>query len=133
VSFARSGGCIGAVTSTHQHSWKNVVVHAHDYLAPATSVKARVVARAVSGQPFQRLDRRLRQELVAIDGATVIDHHGRLLATGAILQIPGGSEGGGRLAAAKALSTKGMRIKISQDGGIRCYHDDEDIPVVALI
>lgn len=133
VSFARSGGCIGVVTSTHQLTWKNVVVHADDYLATATSLKARVVERAVSGQPFQQLDRRLRQELVAIDGATVIDHHGNLLATGAILQIPGGSEGGGRLAAAKALSTKGMGIKISQDGGIRCYHDNADVPVVALM
>ncbi len=133
VSFARSGGCIGVVTSTHRHTWKRVVVHADDYLAPATSLKARVVARTISDQPFQQLDRRLRQELVAIDGATVIDHHGNLLALGAILQIPGGSEGGGRLAAAEALSTKGMGIKISQDGGIRCYHDNEDIPVVALM
>jgi hypothetical protein len=133
VSFARSGGCIGVVTSTHRNTWKKVVVHSDDYLAPATSVKAKVFARTISDRPFQQLDRRLRQELVAIDGATVIDHHGNLLALGAILQIPGGSEGGGRLAAAKALSTKGMGIKISQDGGIRCYHDNKDVPVVALM
>lgn len=133
VSFGRSGGCIGVVTSNHQKSWKTVVVHQDDYLTPANSVKARVLSRAIAGQTFQQLDRRLRQEIVAIDGATVIDHHGNLLAIGAILQIPGGSEGGGRLAAAKALSTQGVGIKISQDGGIRCYHDNNNIPVVSVM
>ena len=68
-----------------------------------------------------------------VGGTTVIDHHGNLLAVGAILQIPSGSEGGGRLAAAKALSTKGVGIKISQDGGIRCYHDNGNGPVVFVM
>ena len=133
VSFARSGGCIGIVTSANQHTWKKVVVHTDDYLNPATSTKAKVIERAIAGKTFQQIDRRLRQELVAIDGATVIDHHGKILAVGAILQIPGGSEGGGRLAAAKALGTKGMGIKISQDGGIRCFHDNKDDAVVSLM
>jgi hypothetical protein len=60
-------------------------------------------------------------ELVAIDGATVLSHRGELLAVGAILKIPGGSESGGRLAAAKAISAKGLGIKVSQDGGITGY------------
>jgi hypothetical protein len=133
VSFARSGGCIGVVGSNHRHHWKNVVVHADDYLTPATSAKAQVLRRAINNARFQNLDRRLRQELVAIDGATVIDHHGEILAVGAILQIPGGSEGGGRLAAARALSALGVGMKISQDGGIRCYHDDNDDPEFLLM
>jgi len=77
----------------------------------------------VGNKPFQNLDRRLRQELVAIDGATLIDYQGKVLAVGAILQIPGGSAGGGRLAAAKALSSLGVGIKVSQDGGILGFHD----------
>jgi DNA integrity scanning protein DisA with diadenylate cyclase activity len=72
---------------------------------------------------FYALDRRLRQELVAIDGATVLDSEGRILAVGAILKIDGGSSGGGRLAAAKELSKLGLGIKVSQDGGIRGFHD----------
>ena len=44
-------------------------------------------------------DRRLRQELAAIDGATVLSFEGDVLAVGAIVKIPGGSAGGGRLAA----------------------------------
>jgi len=74
------------------------------------------------------LDRRLRQELVAIDGATLIDHKGTILAVGAILKIAGGSTGGGRLAAAKALSKLGVGIKVSQDGGITGFHDGNAEP-----
>lgn len=133
VSFARSGGCIGIVISAHQNQWKQIVVSADDHLSPATSIKANVLSRAIAGRKFQDLDRRLRQELVSIDGATVINHHGEILAVGAILTIPGGSSGGGRLAAAKALSKYGLGIKISQDGGIRCYQDENEEPKVSLM
>lgn len=133
VSFARTGGCIGIVTSAHAHKWKSVVVHSDDYLQPPMSAKARALVRAIDGAAFHRLDRRLRQEIVAIDGATVINHHGEILAVGAILKIPGGSAGGGRLAAAKALSRLGVGIKVSQDGGIRCYHDGNDQPRFSLM
>ena len=134
VSFARSGGCIGIVTSAHQERMESrVVVNIDDHLEPAISVKAAVLERSIDGRRFQDLDRRLRQELVAIDGAMVLNHHGDILAVGAILKIPGGSSGGGRLAAAKALSTLGLGIKVSQDGGIRCYHDGKDAPKVSLM
>jgi hypothetical protein len=133
VSFARSGGCIGIVTSAHSHQWKQVVVNQDDYLQPAVSAKGRTLAKAIANRTFHQLDRRLRQELVAIDGATVIDHNGVILAVGAILKIPGGSTGGGRLAAAKALSGLGVGIKISQDGEIRCYHDNNDTPKFVLM
>lgn len=133
VSFARSGGCIGVVTSTNRAKWREVVVNEDDYVQTGNSTKASTMQRLVNGRPFQDLDRRLRQELVTVDGATVIDHHGEVLAVGAILKIPGGSTGGGRLAAAKALSVLGLGVKISQDGGIRCYHDNNADPRVALM
>jgi hypothetical protein len=133
VSFARSGGCIGVVLSNHGHQWREIVVHPDDYLDPASSSKAKVLARSINGRKFYELDRRLRQEIVAIDGATLMDHNGNILAAGAILKIPGGSSGGGRLAAAKALSTLGVGVKISQDGGIRCFHDGNAEPKVALM
>jgi hypothetical protein len=132
VSFARSGGCIGIVISAQQNRWKNVVSTA-DHLSPTTSIKAKVLSRAIAGRKFQELDRRLRQELVGIDGATVINHHGEILSVGAILKIPGGSTGGARLAAAKELGKLGLGIKISQDGGIRCYQDGEDEPKLSLM
>jgi hypothetical protein len=128
ASFARTGACIGVVTSGHANDWQEVAVSSKDYLDPAQSPKAKVLAAIVGAKKFQQLDRRLRQELVAIDGATLVDHKGTVLAVGAILKIPGGSAGGGRLAAAKALSTLGLGIKVSQDGRITGFHDANDDP-----
>jgi len=128
ASFARTGACIGIVTSNHANEWQQVAVSANDYLEPAQSIKAKTLAPFVGVKKFQQLDRRLRQELVAIDGATLIDHKGTILAVGAILKIAGGSTGGGRLAAAKALSKLGVGIKVSQDGGITGFHDGNAEP-----
>ena len=87
----------------------------------------------IAGRRFQDLDRRLRQELLAIDGATLIDQEGELLAVGAILKIPGGSTGGGRLAAAIELSTLGLGVKVFQDGGISGFHDGNKEPIFRVM
>lgn len=128
ASFARTGACIGIVTEEHLNDWPNIADSPADYLSPPTSPKTKTLASMVQGSPFQELDRRLRQELVAIDGATLIDHQGRVLAVGAILNISGGSGAGGRLAAAKRLSGIGVGIKVSQDGGIVGYKGQRDEP-----
>jgi len=128
ASFARTGACIGIVTSNHANTWQQVAVSEKDYLNPAKSTKTKTLVPMIGTKKFQELDRRLRQELVAMDGATLIDHKGTVLAVGAILKIAGGSAGGGRLAAAKALSTLGVGIKVSQDGGITGFHDGKDEP-----
>jgi hypothetical protein len=93
----------------------------NDHIQPQLSPKAKAIHQMLIGQRFQDLDRRLRQELLAIDGATIIDYMGNVLAVGAILQIEGGSSGGGRLAAAIELSKCGVGIKVSQDGGIKGF------------
>ena len=133
ASFARTGACIGVVTSGHAGSWKNIVTSPDDYLDKPISTKAKTIAAMVGSKKFYELDRQLRQELVAIDGATVLDHEGRILAVGAILRIAGGSTGGGRLAAAKALSSLGLGIKVSQEGEIRGFHDEKDEPKFQLM
>ena len=133
ASFARTGACIGIVTSGHAGQWKGVVTSPDDYLDVPTSTKAKTIAAIIGSKKFYELDRRLRQELVAIDGATVVDHEGRVLAVGAILKISGGSQGGGRLAAAKALSSLGLGIKVSQDGGIRGFNEGKDKPRFQLM
>jgi hypothetical protein len=121
ASFAHTGACVGVVSSSYLGELSQIVVNKDDKVQSNKSVKARAVKRAIGRSQFQELDRRLRQELVAIDGATIISHTGDLLAVGAILKIPGGSASGGRLAAAKALSKLGLGIKVSQDGGISGY------------
>lgn len=119
ASFARTGACIGVVGSgSSQMAEYRRIVQENDQLRVGKSQKTIALQRMINKQSFHSLDRRFRQELVAIDGATIINYKGEILAVGAILKIGGGSTGGGRLAAAKALCKAGVGIKVSQDGGV---------------
>lgn len=117
ASFGRTGACIGVVSNDNRGEWTRLVA-VGDRIATSETSKARALNAIVAGRNFATLDRRLRQELLAIDGATVINHRGVILSVGAIVQVPGGSSGGGRKAAAIELGKLGMGLKISQDGGI---------------
>lgn len=117
ASFARTGACLGIVQVNNGGQWRSVI-DPGDLIATGTSTRASALRLLISGRTFPNLDRRARHEISAIDGATVISHQGEILAAGAILRIGGGSTGGGRLAAARALSEYGLGIKVSQDGGI---------------
>lgn len=122
VSFARTGGCL-AVAAKGEISRLAGVVADEDRLDPAkgpTSMKGGLLGRCI-GRQFHQIDRRIRAELLAMDGATIVSHLGVLVAAGAIVKIDGGSSGGGRLAAAKTLSGFGLGIKVSQDGGVEGF------------
>ena len=80
----------------------------------------------INGKKFYELDRKLREELVGVDGATIIDNDGNIISVGAIIKIEAGSTGGGRLAATKTLSKYGVALKISTDGSIEGYHLDKN-------
>lgn len=95
------------------------------FLQEQKCTKAQCLRKLINGKPFHELSRKLRQELVGMDGATVIDSDGTIIAVGAILKIEAGSEGGGRLAAATTLSKYGVAIKISQDGIIKAFYPDK--------
>ncbi|MBO5022436.1 MAG: hypothetical protein J6C53_03050 [Clostridia bacterium] len=94
------------------------------FLREQKCVKSQSIRKLINGKPFHELSRKLRQELVSMDGATVIDSDGTIIAVGAILKIEAGSEGGGRLAAATTLSKYGVAIKISQDGIMKAFYPD---------
>lgn len=132
ASFARTGACIGVVSQEHRYEWQKIV-SLDDRLSNTASGKAAALNIVTRGRKFVELDRRARQELSAIDGAIVLSHQGEILAVGAILKISGGSTGGGRLAAAKALSKLGIGIKISQDGGISGFREGKDEPVFRVM
>jgi len=131
ASFAGTGACLGILNADATSRLKDIAPEPADHLLPQgstnaqplpqRSAKARLLQRAINGQPFHALDRRLRQEILAIDGATILDHNGQILAAGAILKVPGGSSGGGRRAAAVALAALGVGIKVSADGGIEGF------------
>ena len=94
------------------------------FLEQQKCVKSSSLRKIILGKQFQQLSRKLRLELVSMDGATVIDSDGTIIAVGAILKIEAGSEGGGRLAAATTLSKYGISIKISQDGIMKAFYPD---------
>lgn len=121
VSFARTGACICLVKSSKIHRVKKYVDN-NDVIKRMSSPRSKILAACV-GRDFELLDRRLRLELVSMDGATVIGHDGTILAAGAIVEVPGGSKGGGRRAATEALSRLGAAIKVSADGGITAFSD----------
>jgi hypothetical protein len=77
------------------------------------------------------LDPSVFMGLAALDGATVTDRTGRLLAAGAILRHPpsdqldaGGSVEGARTTAAMAASQFGPVLKVSEDGIITFFDRD---------
>ena len=128
VSFARTGGCLVAIPYAHKKGLilddgnsDDSVVKRADLLENPTSMKSRVLNRLIKGRKFQDLSRTMRKELVGIDGATIIQYQGEILAVGAIVKISGGSVGGGRLAATRTLAPFGTAIKISADGMVEAF------------
>ena len=95
------------------------------FLQQEKCYKAQALRKIIANRPFQELSRKLRQELVSMDGATVIDSDGNIIAIGAIIKIEAGSEGGGRLAATQTLAKYGVAIKISQDGNLTALYSDK--------
>ena len=93
-------------------------------------LKRNAIISLTKGKKFQNLDRKLRSELMALDGACIMKCSGDVYAFGAIIQNESGSAGGSRSAAAKRLSAYGLAVKISTDGYIEVYINEE--PVYAI-
>lgn len=125
VSFARSGGCISILNTKGQKKAPKVIDE-NDLLSNGLTAKTKLFQRVIK-KLFQNIDRRIRQELLAMDGAMVMSPDGTILAIGAIVKIPGGSTGGGRKAAAIQLSKLGLGIKISSDGPITGFRNKKEI------
>ena len=72
---------------------------------------------------FIEMDRKLKCDLISLDGACILNKSGDVCSFGAIIKNDSGSSGGGRGAASKKLSRYGMAIKVSTDGYIELYLD----------
>jgi len=149
VSFSHAGGIISIVGdswpgSKSQNRSSNPVLHPcddflNDYDATTYSseekgfeatkrMQKRTILMNLTGQKrFFDLDRKLRSELISLDGACILNCRGEVISFGAIIQNDSGSTGGGRGAAAKKLSRYGMAVKISTDGYIELYVDGKNI------
>jgi hypothetical protein len=124
ASLAHHGACIAIVAPGHfKHFIDSEVVNASDRWPNSRSAM-------FGDSTFYDLSRRQRVELLSMDGATILDKRGTILAAGAIVKVPGGSTGGGRLAATKALAQYGAALKVSQDGPIRLFGLDRSGDVV---
>ncbi len=88
-------------------------------------LKRKVINALIEDKNFIDLDRKLRCELISMDGACIIDVDGQIYSFGAIIKNDSGSSGGGRGAATKKLSQYGMAIKISTDGYIELFVNGE--------
>lgn len=89
--------------------------------------KRNIIKTITENKNFIELDRKLRSEFVALDGACILDPFGRVHSFGAIIQNDSGSSGGGRGAAAKKLSQYGFAVKISTDGYVELYVSGEKV------
>ncbi len=70
------------------------------------------------------MDAETLARLATLDGATIVDNHGNLLAYGAILTSKDSQHEGARTAAAKTLSLIALTVlKVSQDGEITVFRD----------
>lgn len=123
VSFAKVGGGIGLVRAT-----KLTKLRKDKRVDPADccdgpSDKAKFLTKAVNMRKFQEMARPLRQMILGIDGSTVLQRDGTVVAVGAIIKVKAGSKtGGGRKAASMALGEYGLGIKISSDGEIAGFN-----------
>lgn len=122
AAFAKTGACLGVSVASEVVECKKLIIPPERFGADAQdeSSKRKTLEIIVAGRKFQEIGRQLRLELLSIDGATVIDTKGNILAIGAILKVSGSATtGGGRQAAAETLAKHGLGIKISNDGYIR--------------
>ena len=96
-----------------------------EFLNREACTKANALKSIIRGKKFHELSRKFRAEMLAMDGATIVDYDGTIIAAGAIVKIEAGSSGGGRLAATKTLAKYGVAIKISMDGMMQCFYFDK--------
>lgn len=118
ASFRRTGACIGIIDDEAIP----YVLQNDDIIRMASKARTKFFEHIVGQQHFQDIPRELRQEMVAIDGATVLKKNGDIVAIGAILKINNtpvhNRTMGGRSVAAQQLACRGFGIKVSADGGI---------------
>lgn len=144
VSFSHAGGIISIVGeswpgSKADTSASTPILHPCDDFLNDYNISSKeseeikriqkrtILTRLTNKKHFSEIDRKLRSELIALDGACILNCRGEVISFGAIIRNDSGSTGGGRGAAAKKLSQYGMAVKISTDGYIELYVDGENI------
>jgi hypothetical protein len=127
VSFAKVGGGIAMIHADKVQAFDCADRVSENDRLRGNSEKAQFLRDAIGDRKFQKLPRSLRQTLLAMDGTTVLQRDGSVVAVGAIVRVQAGSKtGGGRKAAAMAMGEYGLGIKISSDGEIAGFNQTGD-------
>lgn len=140
VAFARTGGCL-AICKKDQLEELKKNIHPDDIHLPFRGnniIENDVHYKRyflediiINKGSFDSLSRKARQELLGIDGATIISTEWKFITTGAIIdnQMEDNQDrhGGARTKIAMKLSDYGIAIKISADGYIECYREKKHI------
>ncbi len=95
-----------------------------EFLDKNQYTKTMAIRKLVNGKKLFELDRKMIEEMSSVDGATIVDYDGTIIAVGAIIKIEAGSSGGGRLAATTTMAKYGVAIKVSQDGVMQGFSVD---------
>lgn len=130
LAFSRSGGCLGVLAKRcSPRALADLVSPGMLFASETASPNAKVLKKLINGRKFYELPRMLRKQLCAIDGAVLLDANGVVLTAGAIVKTGGNPDGGGgRSAAARALSRNGVGFKVSHDGFVEIYLEGVPLP-----
>lgn len=123
LAFSGKGGCLGMLQASEAMRDAHKLISENMLLATEhPSATVRLLSSIAGSRKFQEMPRRVRMGFCSLDGATLIDSQGAVLAVGAILRTNGNAlHGGGRSAAAQTLARYGFGIKISDDGFIEIH------------
>lgn len=139
VAFARTGGCLAMCPKENlkkiRSSIPDETIHKPFIRKKDNNIDSKryILENVVINQvSFYELERKARQELLGIDGATIILPDGRFYTTGTIINNNMKNKcynkhGGARTQATIKLSNYGIAIKISADGYIECYKNMKHI------
>lgn len=126
LAFSGRGGCLGILQTTEPQRDVFRLVNENALFTSTNPLSTTQLLSDMAGSgTFQEIPRRVRLGFCSLDGATLIDSQGTLLAAGALLRTSGNPlQGGGRSAAARTLAGYGYGIKISEDGFIEIHRGD---------
>lgn len=145
LSFSHIGGCIGIVSddmlNDAKECFKKDILGSDEFIDEDITMdrskreiikeKKKIINEIISSSAepnnknFFEMDRKLRMELLSMDGAVVLNSKGTIQCAGAIIDAGGGSSGGGRTQATQKLANFGLAIKVSEDGFIEGYKSAE--------
>lgn len=132
VSFSKTGGIIAILRGKSGYTKPTYTPEEYKN-NPSLKYKEDFLNAIIYKKKFFNTDRLIRKELLGIDGSLIIDASGDYHGIGIITKVPGGSVGGGRTAAAVALSKYGLAIKISSDGYIQLFRDGNKKEILKIL